>query len=160
MLKLSEQRRFMEEALRLAREGSQSGRGGPFGAVVVKDGQLVGRGCNEVLSANDPTAHAEITAIRAACAREGSHRLDGCALVSTCEPCPMCLGAIYWSRIEAVYFAATRLDAAAIGFDDALFHEEMAKPVGARRGPFVQVMRDAALVLMTEWASRAGRRLY
>ncbi|MCO5334497.1 MAG: nucleoside deaminase [Pyrinomonadaceae bacterium] len=121
-------KRFMLQAIELAIEGVRAGDGGPFGCVVVKDGEVIGRGNNRVTSANDPTAHAEIVAIRDACGRLGSFQLEGCTIYTSCEPCPMCLGAIYWSRPKAIFFAGTRDDAAAAGFDDALFYSEMDKP--------------------------------
>lgn len=151
--------RFMGEAIQLAGEAAQGDRGGPFGAVVVKDGQIIGRGVNEVLAAEDPTAHAEILAIREACRRVGSFRLEGCQLFASCEPCPMCRGAILWARIDGVYFAATRDDAAGIGFDDARFHQELTQPAGARPAP-APVLRDEARAVMAAWAARRDRRLY
>ncbi len=153
-------RRFMDEAIRLAGRAVRDGRGGPFGAVVVRDGTVIGQGVNEVVGANDATAHAEILAIRAACRHLTSHRLDGCALFASCEPCPMCEGAVLWARIERVYFAATREDAARAGFDDELFHRELLKPGPERRPRAVQLMREEARAVMFDWAARPGRRLY
>jgi len=126
---------FLRRALDLAVENVQSGSGGPFAALVVADGSVVAEGTNEVTTANDPTAHAEITAIRNACAARNHFELTGCTLYSTCEPCPMCLGAIYWTRLERVVFAATRRDAAAAGFDDEHIYEEIDRPPDARRIP-------------------------
>jgi tRNA(Arg) A34 adenosine deaminase TadA len=123
---------FMGEAVRLATESVQRG-GGPFGALVVREGIIVGRGCNRVTEARDPTAHAEIEAIRGACDNLGSHQLDGCELYASSEPCPMCLGAIYWARPDAVYFATGRDDAARAGFDDAFIYEEIGRQPGDRR---------------------------
>ncbi len=153
-------RRFMDEAIRLAGRAVRDGRGGPFGAVVVKDGAIIGQGINEVIGAKDATAHAEMLAIRAACRRLGSHRLDGCALFSSCEPCPMCEAAVLWARIERVYFAATREDAARAGFDDELFHRELHKAAPERRPRAVQLMREEARAVMSDWAARPDRRLY
>lgn len=119
---------FLREAIRLSREKMEAGEGGPFGAVVVKNGKIVGHGWNRVTTANDPTAHAEIEAIRAACSTLGTFSLRGCEIYASCEPCPMCLSAIHWARLDALYFAASRLDAAEAGFDDALLYEEVAKP--------------------------------
>ena len=116
---------FMRRAIELAQNGVDNDQGGPFGCVITKDGQIVGEGCNEVTSTNDPTAHAEIVAIRAACRNLESFQLTGCVVYTSCEPCPMCLGAIYWARPSAIYFAGTREDAAAAGFDDELFYDEL-----------------------------------
>src|SRR5580700_6907154 len=132
----------MARAIELAIENVRSGRGGPFAALVVKDGRIVGEGTNCVTASNDPTAHAEVVAIRAACAALGSFQLDGCDFYTTCEPCPMCLGAIYWARLSSVYFAATAADAAAAGFDDAFIYEQLALPLAARKIPFHEMMRD------------------
>ena len=118
----------MREAIRLSKEGMESGHGGPFGAVVVKDGEIIASGFNRVLSSNDPTAHAEVTAIREACQRLKHFQLDDCILYTSCEPCPMCLGAIYWARPKAVYYANTRKDAAEIGFDDDFIYRELELP--------------------------------
>src|SRR6187549_461770 len=123
---------FMQEAIRLAIEGVNAGRGGPFGAVVVKDGQIVGRGCNQVTSTNDPTAHAEVVAIRDACQKLGTFRLAGCEIYASCEPCPMCLATIYWSRIERFYYGCTAADAAAIGFSDDFIRQELGLPIEKR----------------------------
>jgi len=152
--------KFMQEAIRLALEPMRRGAAGPFGAVVVRDGHTVGCGWNQVTSANDPTAHAEVMAIREACRRLGTFRLDGCELYASCEPCPMCLGAIYWARIRRLYFAATRLDAAEAGFDDLLIYEEIARPLTQRRLPAVQLLRDQALAAFVEWKANPGKTAY
>jgi guanine deaminase len=131
-----EQTRFLGQAIACAIAGAEAGRGGPFGAVVVKDGVVIAEACNHVVEKNDPTAHAEVEAIRAACAALGSFQLDGCEVYASCEPCPMCLGALFWARPRAVYFAATRADAAAAGFDDARFYDELTE---ARCLPRAQV---------------------
>src|SRR5947207_1794709 len=136
---------FMAEAIRLAVEGVASGRGGPFGAVVVKEGQIIGRGYNEVTSKNDPTAHAEMVAIREAAKTLGEFHLTGCELFTTCEPCPMCLAAIYWARIDRYYFGCTAQDAAAIEFADAFIHHELGVPPEKRTIPAVPLMRTEAL---------------
>ena len=125
-------RQFMTRAIELARNGVETNAGGPFGCVVVKDGEIVGEGNNRVTSTNDPTAHAEIIAIRDACKRLNSFQFDGCTIYTSCEPCPMCLGAIYWARPEKVFFACTRADAAAIGFDDDFIYKELEKTNDAR----------------------------
>ncbi len=151
---------FMGEAIRLAVRGVRRGDGGPFGAVVVKDGVIIGRGWNTVTSRNDPTAHAEIVAIRRACRRLGSFRLDGCVLYASCEPCPMCLAAIYWARIKRVYFAATRDDAAGAGFDDARFYKEIARPAGKRRLQTRRVAHPEARSAFRAWQGRAEKVSY
>ncbi|MGZ4267706.1 MAG: nucleoside deaminase [Solirubrobacteraceae bacterium] len=141
------------EALRSAR----SPGGGPFGALVARDGEVVAMGRNEVVARRDPTAHAEVVAIRAACAVLGSFQLAGCELYSSCEPCPMCLGAIYWARPRAVYFAATRVDAAAAGFDDAFVYEELALPAQARALPLRRLRHPGAGEPFDVWATKPGR---
>ena len=133
---LADKQRFLGLAIAEAVRGAQTGQGGPFGAVVVKNGDVIARAANAVVASNDPTAHAEVQAIRAACAVLGSFRLDGCDVYASCEPCPMCLGAILWARPRAVYFAATRGDAAAAGFDDAAFYEVLGS--GAGDSPIVR----------------------
>lgn len=142
---------YMKMAIRLARKNVQDGKGGPFGAVIVKNGEVVASAMNEVTSTDDPTAHAEVVAIRQACKNLGSYQLDGCDIYSSCEPCPMCLGAIYWSRPDHVYFAATRKDAAASGFDDDVIYQEISLPPDQRRIPFQNKMRDEAIEAFKEW---------
>jgi tRNA(Arg) A34 adenosine deaminase TadA len=151
---------FMREAIRLSMEKMREGKGGPFGAVVVKKGQIIGRGWNEVTTAHDPTAHAEILAIREACRKVGTFRLDGCELYASCEPCPMCLSAIYWARINRVFFAATRRDAAAAGFDDEFLYREIALPIAERRLPTVQLLREQALTALAEWRAKPDKVPY
>jgi guanine deaminase len=141
----------MREAVRLSREGMADGRGGPFGAVVVRDGEIISRGANRVVRSHDPTAHAEVVAIRGACEALGTHVLEGCEIYSSCEPCPMCMAAIYWSRIERVWYAGTHADATDAGFDDSLIYEQIKLPVEARSLPMIQRMRDAALEVFDEW---------
>jgi len=148
---------FLREAIRLSGEGMAGGYGGPFGAVVVRDGEIVGRGFNRVTSSNDPTAHAEIVAIRDACARLETFTLAGCEIYASCEPCPMCLAAIYWSRIERLYYAAAREDAAAAGFDDAQFYAELALPPSARSLQAVQALRAEALTPLRKWGEIPNR---
>jgi tRNA(Arg) A34 adenosine deaminase TadA len=152
--------RFMMEAIALAIENARGGGGGPFGAVVVRDGTVVGRGVNQVTSAHDPSAHAEVMAIREACARLATHCLSGCEIYASCEPCPMCLGAIYWARLDRLHFAATRQDAAGAGFDDEHIYREIAMPAGRRSLPTVQSMRESALVAFAEWRSRPDKTPY
>ena len=155
-----EDQRFLAEAIRLAREGVRGDRGGPFGAVVVRAGEAVGRGENRVLSTQDPTAHAEVVALRAAAARLGTHELTGCVLYASCEPCPMCLGAAWWARVERVVFAASRDDAAAAGFDDAALYEELARPLEARRLTARHVAVEDALAPFRDWQAKEDRIPY
>jgi guanine deaminase len=150
----------MTHAIRLAIENVRAGRGGPFAAVIVKDDRIIATGTNLVTSANDPTAHAEIVAIRAACAALHSFQLDSCDLYTTCEPCPMCLGAIYWARPRRVYFGGLAADAAAAGFDDAFIYRQAALPPDARKIPFIPLMRDEALAAFEEWKSKPDRINY
>lgn len=149
--------RFMQRAIEIARAELDSSNGGPFGAVVVREGEIVGEGCNRVTATNDPTAHAEIVAIRQACQHLAGFQLDGCTLYTTCEPCPMCLGAIYWARAVAVFYACTRDDAARADFDDKLIYEEMQTPFHRRRIPMTQLMRNAALSIFDEWLRKTDR---
>ncbi len=136
---------FMREAINLALEGMKKGLGGPFGAVVVKNGEIIGRGSNSVLALNDPTAHAEVTAIREACRYLKHFQLSDCILYTSCEPCPMCLGAIYWARPEEVYFAGSRGDAADAGFDDAFIYNELEYPIDKRKLKMTPLLREEAL---------------
>ena len=151
---------FMQRAITLAIENVRSGRGGPFAALVVKDGKVIAQGTNRVTSANDPTAHAEIVAIREACRALREFQLTGCDLYTTCEPCPMCLGAIYWARPARVLYAATAADAAAAGFDDAFIYEEIRRPLDVRRIPTVQVLRQEALKIFQAWLAFNDRKPY
>ena len=142
------------------RRGMEANEGGPFGAVIVKEGRVIGKGNNRVLMSNDPTAHAEMLAIREACAHLGHFQLDQCTLYTTCEPCPMCLGAIYWARPEQVYFGSTRFDAAAIGFDDAFIYEEILKPPDGRKIPMLQLSNTQLSELFREWLEKSDRTGY
>ena len=151
---------FMREAIRISVERMRAGQGGPFGAVVVKDGHVIARGWNQVTTSHDPTAHAEMTAIRDACRVLGDFRLTGCELYSSCEPCPMCLGAIYWARLERLYFAAGRRDAAEAGFDDEFIYREVPLPPVDRRLPTVQLLREAAVVAFVEWRAKTDKVPY
>jgi len=150
----------MAQAIELAIENVRAGRGGPFGALVVKAGRIIGAGTNCVTSLNDPTAHAEMLAIREACAKLGSFSLDGCDIYTTCEPCPMCLGAIYWARLQGVYFGARAADAAAAGFDDAFIYQQIATPAGERKIPFHMMMREQALACFRAWEEKLDRVPY
>jgi len=151
---------LMRRALDLALDAVRSGTGGPFGALVVRDGHVVATGQNRVTSTNDPTAHAEIVAIRAACRQLESFHLQGCVLYASCEPCPMCLAAALWARVDAVYYAGTREDAARAGFDDARFHRELAAPSGERSLCMEQTMREAAREAFDAWAAKGDRTPY
>jgi tRNA(Arg) A34 adenosine deaminase TadA len=151
---------FMRRAIELSRLHMEAGEGGPFGAVVVKAGQIIGEGWNRVTSSHDPTAHAEVTAIRAACARLGTFELRGCEIYTSCEPCPMCLAAIYWARLDRMYFANLRTDAAAIQFDDEWLYREVALPLEARSLPAKQLLREEALTVFQAWDQKADKIPY
>ena len=152
--------KFMREAIRLSIQMMRRGQGGPFGAVVVRDGKIVGRGCNQVTSANDPTAHAEIVAIRAACQRLKTFQLDDCDLYTSCEPCPMCLSAIYWARLGNVFYGNTRKDAAKIDFDDDFIYREVALPIRKRKLRMKQLLREEALAAFAEWQRKPDKVPY
>ena len=148
---MEENRKYMQEAISLADKNVHNGNGGPFGAVVVKDGEVIGRGGNRVTTSNDPTAHAEIVAIREASKKLGTFDLSGCEIYASCEPCPMCLGAIYWAHIDKLYYAATKDDAAKANFDDSFIYAEIAKPKDHRQLQSVQLMREDAVKVFEEW---------
>jgi guanine deaminase len=143
--------RFMQRAIELSLENVRSSAGGPFAAVVVRGGSIVSQATNRVTSALDPTAHAEIVAIRAACQALGNFQLTGCDLYTTCEPCPMCMGAIYWARLDRIYYASTRDDAAQIGFDDSFIYDQLALDPASRKIEMIQTMREQALHAFREW---------
>ncbi len=151
---------FLREAIRLSVEKMEAGAGGPFGAVIVRDGEIVGRGWNKVTSTNDPTAHAEVVAIRDACSNLQTFSLTGCDVYSSCEPCPMCLAAIYWARVERIYYAASADDAAAAGFDDREFYRELCAPLIERSIPMQQALRRDALPALQAWAGKSDRVPY
>jgi len=151
---------FMARAIQLSLENVRSGRGGPFGAVVVKDGKGVAEAANQVTATNDPTAHAEVLAIRQACQKLGFFELQGCDLYTSCEPCPMCLGAIYWARIDRVYFGNLAADAARIGFDDSAIYAEITQPHADREIPMIQMMREEALEAFRAWEQHPGKIRY
>ena len=151
---------MMREAIRLSIENVESGNGGPFGAVVVKDGRIIARGSNQVTSTNDPTAHAEVVAIRKACEVLGSFQLDGCEIYTSCEPCPMCLGAIYWARPDRIYYANTKSDAAEINFDDQFIYEELERPISERKLFTEQMLRDEAIVAFQKWSESTDKMEY
>ena len=142
---------FMKEAIELSRTNIRDGKGGPFATVVVREKKIIARGTNLVTSTNDPTAHAEVVAIREACRTLGTFQLTGCEIYTSCEPCPMCLGAIYWARPDTIYYANTHMDAAGIGFDDFFIYKEIALPVTQRRILMIQMMRGEALIAFEEW---------
>jgi guanine deaminase len=152
--------RYLRETIELARRHSKAGQGGPFGALIVKSGTILGRGWNQVIARNDPTSHAEIVAIRASCRKLGSFILRGCTLYTSCEPCPMCLAAAYWARVDRVIYAAGRADAAEIGFDDAFLYKEMPLPPADRKLPMRQKLRDEAVAVMHAWLSFPKHRHY
>jgi len=151
---------FMQLAIRLATENVRSGAGGPFGAVVARNGEIVATGVNRVTADNDPTAHAEVNAIREACKALGSFQLPGCVLYTSCEPCPMCLGAIYWVRLESVYFCNTCHDAAQVGFDDSLIYEEMKVPRHERKVPMLRLLPDYAIESFRLWVEHQTKIAY
>ncbi len=148
---------FMARAIQLSMDNVQSGRGGPFGAVVVKGSAILGEGANQVTSTNDPTAHAEVLAIRDACRKLGVFELAGCEIYSSCEPCPMCLGAIYWARLSRIYYANADEDASRIGFDDSLIYRELSQPRSQRKIPMVQMMRTEALAAFRAWENKPDK---
>jgi guanine deaminase len=152
--------RFMRETIELSRKNLREGKGGPFAALIVNKGIVIARGTNCVTSLNDPTAHAEIVAVREACRVLGSFQLEGCDIYTSCEPCPMCLGAIYWARPRSVFYANTRDDAAAIGFDDRFIYEEFLRPNDQRKIPMTQILREEALVAFHEWAKKTDKLSY
>jgi len=152
--------KFMRRAIALAQNGIDSNTGGPFGAVVVKDGEIIAEGNNRVTSTNDPTAHAEVVAIRNACEKLNSFQLDGCVLYTSCEPCPMCLGAIYWARPAQMFFACTREDAANIGFDDQFIYNEIERPIEERHIKSINFLRDAGLTVFENWANKTDKTEY
>jgi guanine deaminase len=151
---------FLKRAIGLSRTGSAAGHGGPFGAVVVRNGEIIGEGFNRVTSTNDPSAHAEIVAIRQACANIGNYQLDGCIIYCSCEPCPMCLGAIYWARPSAVYFASTKMDASAAGFDDAFIYRELEVLPQNRHIPMQYLPQQEAIETFGDWMKNPDKKLY
>lgn len=150
----------MQMAIELSRKGMENGDGGPFGSIVVRGEEIVGRGWNQVLLHNDPTAHAEVVAIRDACSRLGTFQLHDCEIYTSCEPCPMCLGAIYWARPQRVYFANTKEDAAAIEFNDSFIYREIELPHEGKKIPFIRFPSQDALQVFREWKEKGDRTLY
>jgi guanine deaminase len=151
---------FMKMAIELSRNGMEQGKGGPFGCVIVKDGNVIGKGSNSVLLTNDPTAHAEMVAIRDACRNLGHFQLDGCELYTSCEPCPMCLGAIYWARPSKVFYANSKEDAAQIGFDDDFIYNEIDLSKEKRKIPFEQISQTEAKKVFQDWLIKENKSLY
>lgn len=152
-------KKFMQQAIELSASNVENG-GGPFGAVIVKDGEVVATGVNRVTANNDPTAHAEVSAIRMACQKLSTFRLSGCVIYTSCEPCPMCLSAIYWAGLDKIYFANTKEDARTIDFADAFIYEEIEKPYSQRRVPFVNMMREDAFKVFQAWIDKADKIKY
>ena len=157
---MENQKKFMREAIRLSIENVQSGNGGPFGTVIVKNGNIIASGVNKVTQSNDPTAHAEIVAIRSACETLGTFQLVGCEIYCSCEPCPMCLGAIYWARPDRIYFANTKEDAADINFDDNFIYNELDVSTSQRKLPTTQLLRDEAQMAFTQWRESTAKIEY
>ncbi|MES2252675.1 MAG: nucleoside deaminase [Pseudomonadota bacterium] len=150
----------MRRAIHLSHEKMKGGSGGPFGAVVIKDNVVIAEGWNQVTSSNDPTAHAEVVAIRTACKELNTFDLNGCILVTSCEPCPMCLAASYWARVDKIYYANSRFDAADIGFDDSFFYDELSKEIDQRLVPMISLLRDEGLVAFKAWIEKSDRISY
>jgi tRNA(Arg) A34 adenosine deaminase TadA len=157
---MNEHEKFMRRAIELARQGMENNAGGPFGCVVVRDGEIIGEGNNSVTSLNDPTAHAEVIAIREACRSLGTFQLEGSVIYTSCEPCPMCLGAVYWARPAQVFYACDRSDAAEIGFDDDFIYRELDKENADRELPLQTLMRDEALEVFRAWAAKPDKVEY
>jgi len=157
---MEENKIFMNEAIKLAESNINKQNGGPFGAVVVKDGKVVGRGNNQVTSKKDPTAHAEVQAIRDACKNLNTFNLDGCEIYASCEPCPMCLGAIYWARLDKLFYAGTKDDAAKANFDDSFIYKEFDLPKDKRSIPSSQLMRDKAVEVFDRWIESENKIPY
>ncbi|WP_340110843.1 nucleoside deaminase [Maribellus mangrovi] len=153
-------RKFMRAAIQLAEKGMKMNAGGPFGAVVVKNGEIIAEGFNRVTSYNDPTAHAEIIAIREACRKLGTFQLDDCEIYTSCEPCPMCLGAIYWARPKKIYYACTREDAASANFDDQFIYDELELKIDERRVDFENIIREEGLYLFSNWINKNDKKEY
>lgn len=151
---------FMEQAIALATENVTSGAGGPFGAVIVRDGKVIASGVNRVTTTNDPTAHAEVVAIRNACAELKTFRLDGCEIYTSCEPCPMCLAAIYWAHCNAIFYGNTARDAADAGFDDEHLYDELKRPIDGRRIPTINMLRDKAISSFDAWKTSTNKVHY
>ena len=157
---MTKEEKFMQEAIALSQKGVQNDEGGPFGCIIVKDDKIVGRGNNKVTSTNDPTAHAEVVAIRDACKNLRTFQLDECEVYTSCEPCPMCLGAIYWARPKVIYYANNRQDAAEIGFDDSMIYDEISADIKHRKIPIIPLLRKEAIKIFTEWKNKEDKTAY
>ena len=157
---MTREEKFMQEAIDLSETGMRNNEGGPFGCVIVKDDKIIGRGNNQVITTNDPTAHAEIVAIREACDTLNTFLLEGCEVFTSCEPCPMCLAGIYWARADKIYFANTRKDAAEIGFDDSTIYEEINRDLKDRNIPMINFGREAAQKIFKEWSEKKDKTIY
>jgi tRNA(Arg) A34 adenosine deaminase TadA len=157
---MTREEKFMEAAIALAEKGIEHNEGGPFGCVIVKNDKIIGRGNNKVTSTNDPTAHAEIIAIREACKYLDSFQLQDCEIYTSCEPCPMCLGAIYWARPKVIYYGNTRKDAAKIGFDDSMIYDEIGSDLSSRKIPVINICREKANRSFTEWQQKKDKKNY
>ena len=151
---------FMRRAIELAQQGIDNNDGGPFGAIVVRNGEIIGEGNNYVTSTNDPTAHAEIVAIRNACAKLGTFQLEDCTIYTSCEPCPMCLGAIYWARPKQIFYACNKVDAARVGFDDDFIYQEIERPIAERHIKTENLLREEGLTVFANWASKLDNTEY
>jgi guanine deaminase len=156
----AQSKKFMKAAIRLANRSMARNNGGPFGCVIVKEGRIIARGSNSVTKQNDPTAHAEVVAIRKACRKLKTFQLGGCEIYCSCEPCPMCLSAIYWARLSKVYYAATRMDAAFAGFDDDLIYHEILREPSDRKIPFERIIETKALMLLEKWKEQPDKIHY
>lgn len=157
---MTREEKFMEAAIALAEKGIEHDEGGPFGCVIVKDDKIIGSGNNKVISTNDPTAHAEIIAIREACKNLNSFQLEDCEIYTSCEPCPMCLGAIYWARPKVIYYGNTRKDAAKIGFDDSMIYDEIGSDLSSRKIPVINICREKANRSFVEWQQKKDKKIY
>lgn len=151
---------LMRRAINLAEEGMTNNHGGPFGCVIAKDGAIIAEGYNRVTSTNDPTAHAEVVAIREACKKLGTFQLNGCTLYTSCEPCPMCFGAIYWARPDKVYFACNKKDAAAIAFDDQFIYDELEKRIEERQIKFINILQEEGIPVFKKWVEKSNKTAY
>lgn len=160
VMEMKEHERFMRMAIGLSEQNVKGTAGGPFGAVVVKDGEVVAGSANQVVQQNDPTAHAEVSAIRLACQQLGTYDLTGCIIYTSCEPCPMCLGAIYWAHIDTIYYGNTKVDAAEIGFDDHFIYKELELPMNQRKLQIIQLLRDEAISAFKLWTGSDSKKDY
>ncbi len=157
---MTKEEKFMEEAIALAENGIMNNEGGPFGCVIVKNDTIIGRGNNKVTSTNDPTAHAEIIAIREACKNLCSYQLENCEIYASCEPCPMCLGAIYWARPKVIYYGSSRKDAAKIGFDDSMIYDEISSDLTSRKIPMINICQKKANQTFAVWQHKENKKIY